>query len=120
LLNKIEQEIEEKIIKIGIENELKLDKRIFNLFLEGYRHFDTFFYTPCLRHTQKEDDDYLVKRRKTIKIPSCNEHVRFQFNCNLEESFCFHCMIDNFVRQLGWYEDLMKRDINNGRIKLFQ
>ena len=112
------KEIEDKITKLGTENELKLDKQVFNLFLEGYRHFNTFFYTPCLRHTQ-EDDDYLVKRRRTIKIPDCSEFVAFQFNNNLEESFCFHCVIDNIVRQLGWYEDLMKRDINNGRIKLY-
>lgn len=119
LIAETEQEIEEKIIKIADENDLKLDKQVFHFFLEGYRHFDTFFYTACKTHVT-EQDNYLVKRRKTLKISNCNEYVRFQFNNNIEESFCFHCMIDNLVKQLGWYEKLLERDINNGRIKLYQ
>lgn len=119
MLEKTIQEIEEKIIKISVENELKLDKQVFKFFLEGYRSFRTFQFMTC-KTTKQEQDKYLAKRRETLKIPRCNKFVDYQFNDNIIESFCFHCMIDNIVRQLGWYEDLMKRDIDNGRIKLYQ
>jgi len=118
MLKTIEQEIEERIIKIADENDLNLDKQVFHFFLEGYREFRTYQYHAC-KNWETEQDVYLLKRRQTIKIPKCSEHTNFQFNNNLEESFCYHCMIDSFVRQLGWYEDLMKRDVLNGRIKLY-
>jgi len=112
MLEKTTNEIKEILIRISKENELPLLIEGMDNFIPLYRHFNTHIYTNC----KGDNNKYILKRRKSLKISKCLKMASFSFN---EEFFCFHCMISDMVYKLGWYKILLKKDIDNRRIRFY-
>ena len=112
MLEKTTNEIKEILIRIAKENDLPLNIEGMDNFIPLYRHFNTFFYAKCKTDTI----DYILKRKKSLKISKCLELASFSKG---EEYFCFHCMISDMVYKLGWYGKLLRKDIDNRRIRFY-
>jgi len=112
MLEKTTNEIKKILIKIAKDNELPLLIEGMDNFIPLYRHFNTFNYTEC----KGDKNKYILKRRKSLKISKCLDMASFSKE---EEFFCFHCMISNMVYKLGWYSALLKKDVDNRRIRFY-
>lgn len=113
MLEKTTNEIKEILIRIAKENELPLNVEGMDNFIPLYRHFNTFFWTDC----ETDTDKYILKRRKSLKISKCLKMA--SFSKHRDKYFCFHCMISDMVYRLGWYSALLRKDIDNRRIRFY-